>query len=857
MKKLLERESLLDQLALTLQEVTAGQGHVVLVSGEAGIGKTSLVNHFTEAHRDSLRILWGACDSLFTPRPLGPLYDIALQLEGELPALLHSDANRLSIFSACLIELQRSPGIVVFEDVHWADEATLDLIKFLGRRIQLTQSLLILSYREDELGMGHPLRLVLGDLPRSVTVRLTLLPLSQASVMELARATKHDEQADDLYAITGGNPFFVTEVLESGGASVPATVRDAVLARVARLSSEAREVLEAASVVPGRVEMNLLRSILSPSADALGECVARGMLQTDGNSFSFRHELSRRTVEDSLSLSRQQALHQKVLEVLRARGEDRVQLSQLVHHAALAGDGEAVLRFAPQAARQAALVGAHLEAAAHYQTALRYADRLDLDEQAQLLENRAYECHVTGQMSDAIEAQLKALEIRRQIRHPLQEGNGLRWLSRFHWLMGQRATAERYAREAIDLLETLPLGPELAMAYSNRAQLHMLSDEVAEALQWGQHAIDLAEKLGDAEILSHALNNVGMAELQAAEAEAGRSLLERSLQIAQAHELHEHAARAYTNLGSEACRMRDYAPALRYLNDGIDYCVERDLDLWSLYQMAWRSRVYFALGRWLEAGEDALKVLNNPSSVPVARITALTVLGHLRIRRGDPEFQAVLDEVRDRAHGTEELQRLGSVAAARAEAAWWRGERQQVVVEVEVAYAVALRHRNIWELGELSFWLWRVGASAAPLEKVARPFALQIGGDWRAAAQEWERIGCPYEQAMALADGDLTAQQKALEIFQRLGARPAMSYVQKQLQLPGAQKLEKEIFGGLTAREREVAALIAQGRSNREIAEVMTVGLKTIETYVTRILHKLGFDSRVQIATWAVEKGSK
>ena len=857
MMQLLERESSLQRLELALQEAMAGQGHVVLVSGEAGIGKTSLVDHFSRTHRDSVRILWDACDSLFTPHPLGPLHDIALQLDGELPALLQAGANQLAIFSACLVEMQRVPSIVVFEDIHWADEATLDLIKFLSRRIQLTKSLLILSYRDDELSPRHPLRFVLGDLPRSGTLRLTLLPLSQDSVLELARARKQAEQAEDLYVTTGGNPFFVTEVLESEGASIPSTVRDAVFARAARLSPEAREVLEAASIVPGRIETQLLKSILSPSVAAIEECIEHGMLQTDGNSLSFRHELARQALEDSLSPSRQQDLHQRVLKAFRERGEDRVQLSRLVHHAALAGDGAAVLHFAPQAARQAATVGAHLEAAAHYQTALRYADQLDLAEHAQLLDKEAYEFYVTSQISEAIQARLEALDIWRQIQHPRQEGNNLRWLSRLYWFSDQPAQAKRYAAEAIHLLETLPPGSELAMAYSNRAQLHMVADEVPETLRWGNQAIELAEKLDDPEILSHALNNVGMAEVMAGDIELGRARLERSLQLAQVHEFHEHVARAYTNLGSEAVRLRDYAVAIPYLNDGIDYCIERDLDLWSLYQLAWRARANLDQGIWLEAGEDALTVLNNPRATSLARIPALVTLGRLRVRRGDPDVQAVLDEARDRALSTGELQRLGPVAAARAEAAWWRGEVKQVVAEVHVAYELALRHQHAWELGELSFWLWRAGALTSLPENVAKPFALQIAGDWRSAAQEWERLGCPYEQAISLADGDAAAQLMALEIFQHLEARPAISFIQQKLRTIGAQQLEKEKFGGLTVREREVAALIAQGKSNREIAEAMTVGVKTIETYVTRILNKLNFESRVQIATWAVEKGLK
>jgi predicted ATPase len=264
MTQLLERDLFLRELETALKDAVAGQGCVALVSGEAGIGKTSLVDHFTRDHHVSVRVLWGACDLLFTPRPLGPLHDIAIQLEGELPALLHSDGDRQAIFSASLGEMQRCPSIIVFEDVHWADEATLDLIKYLSRRIQLTPSLLILTFRDDELTAEHPLRLVLGDLPRSLTLRLALHPLSPDSVSALAHAFQHEEPIDDLYAITGGNPFFVTEVLASGDASVPATVRDAVLARAARLSPEAREVLDAASVVPARIEIELLKSVLSP-----------------------------------------------------------------------------------------------------------------------------------------------------------------------------------------------------------------------------------------------------------------------------------------------------------------------------------------------------------------------------------------------------------------------------------------------------------------------------------------------------------------------------------------------------------------------------------------------------------------
>ena len=857
MMMLLERASFLNQLDSALQQAVTGQGRLVLVSGEAGIGKTSLVDHFTRDHQESIRVLWGACDSLFTPRPLGPLHDIAMQLDGELPALLSSGADRQAVFSASLTEMQQNPSIVVFEDVHWADEATLDLIKYVGRRIQLTSSLLILTYRDDEVYATHPLRLVLGDLPRSITVRLALPPLSQASVLALARRTQQDAQIGDLYEVTGGNPFFVTEVLASENESIPVTVRDAVLARAARLSPLAREVLDAASVVPGRIEMDLLQQMLSPQASTIEECIERGMLRTDDSSLVFRHELARRAVEDTLAPSRRQVLHQAALKALRGSGQDTIQLSRLVHHAALAGDAEAVLHFAPQAARQAASMGAHLEAAAHYQIALRYAGTLDPVEHAHLLESRAYECYVTSQFDEAIQVQAKALEIWRRLKRPLQEGNNLRALSRLHWFAAHREQSERYALEAIDLLRTLPPGPELAMAYSNRAQLYMLADDVSEAVRVGNQAIALAEQFGNAEILSHALNNVGTAELLAGSLETGRQKLESSLQLARTHELQEHVARAYTNLASIDVKYRNYRSAMRYLSDGIAYSLERDLDSWSFYMLAWRARAHLEQGLWHEAGEDALTVLNNPRSSPTTRIPALAALGQLRVRRGDPHAELVLDEARDRARTAGEFQRIAPVAAARAEAAWWQGSTKQLVAEAEGAYELAVRQEAAWEMGELAFWLWRAGALKKPPQGAARPFALHMQGDWRAAALEWERLGCPYERAMALMDGDESAQLQALEIFDQLGARPAADFVRQKLQALPQQKLDKGRFGGLTAREREVAMLIAQGKSNREISELMTVGVKTVETYVTRILDKLGFDSRVQVATWAMEKGLK
>lgn len=254
--ELLEREQYLSGLTLWLEAAVGGSGCIALVSGEAGIGKTSLLQEFSQRQR-SARVLWGACDALFTPRPLAPLHDIARQTKGALLAALDSGATRDKIFGAALNELERgAASLVVFEDVHWADEATLDLLKFLGRRIQRTRTMLALTYRDDEVNARHPLRFVIGDFPRTSAHRVPLPPLSQPAAAQLARQA--GRPLKDLYGITGGNPLFVTEALAGAADSVPVTVRDAVLTRAMRLSAVARDIAELVSVIPGRTEVWLL-----------------------------------------------------------------------------------------------------------------------------------------------------------------------------------------------------------------------------------------------------------------------------------------------------------------------------------------------------------------------------------------------------------------------------------------------------------------------------------------------------------------------------------------------------------------------------------------------------------------------
>ncbi len=858
---LLERDHCLTSLDDALNKACIGNGQVVLVSGEAGIGKTSLVEHFSQHHSHAARFLRGTCDPLFTPHPLCPLHDIARQLPDSQLSELIWGTDRLLVFYTFLQELQKSalPTVVIFEDVHWADEASLDLIHFLGRRIQSCACMVVVTYRDDELNAEHPLSFVLGHLSGSWVNRIKLEGLSEQAVAALAEQAEH--RIDNLYEITGGNPFYVTEMLAAAHDGVPHSIREAVLARTVPLAPAARDFLELASVVPKeRFERWLYRSIMNPSPEILDACARSGLVRLDGDAVIFRHELARQAIAESMSPARRREMNALVLRALLEALEDgqHVSRAHIVHHAHQAGNSDIVLRFVYDAANEASALGAHRQAAVHYQSGLAYADHLSPAEQAELLEHLAYECYLTGQIAKAARHRKAALAIRRKAQQDEKVGENLRWLSRLSWFLGERAPAERYAVEAVETLENLPPGRELAMAYSNRAQLDTLSNNVEGAVHWGTQAIALAKALDCTETLVHAMNNVGTAQWFTDNAAAQHNLKE-SLRLALAHNLEEHAARAYTNLGSVGVTGRQYELAELYLDEGIDYTTNHDLDSWSFYMQGWRARLHLERGQWDQATKEAAHVIKMYRGSPVIRLPALDVLAHLHVRRGDPRADELLAEVYEYAQQTAESQRLAPITCARAEAAWLSDELDQVVSDL---HAVSQRPTDPWTAGRIAFWLWRAGALSAPPENTAHPYRLQISGDWRAAAQAWASIGCPFEQALALIDGDDEAQKTALTILERLGAVPFVDWLRKKMRLEGVKGIVRgprrdtqENPAGLTQRQMEVLELLVDGLSDNEIADRLFISPKTAGHHVSAILGKLGVRSRQEAAVLAIQRG--
>jgi DNA-binding CsgD family transcriptional regulator/tetratricopeptide (TPR) repeat protein len=859
---LLEREPLLASLSSYLDEATAGRGRLVFVGGEAGSGKTSLVNQFASSVAEHVRILRGACDSASTPRPLGPLLDVATALEPVIEEHLASDGPlRARLFPAVRTALSTQPTLFVLEDVHWADEATLDLLRFLARRLDGVPVLYVATFRDDEVPADHPLTVVMGDLATIAGLARMQVPLlTRAAVAQLIEQAGKDIDPGELHRRTGGNPFYVTEVIATDSDGVPPSVRDAVLARAARLSPPAREVLAVASIIGRQCEVPLLLSVAQQPAGAVDECIRHGVLVDAGRQVAFRHEVSREVVENSLPTGTRVRLHAAVLDSLtRSEESDH---RRLAHHAQAAGDAAAVAAHAPAAAQQAARLGAHREAVIHYRAALRHGADLPESVRADLLELLSYECYVTAQVGEALAARAEALELRRRAGEPLRVGAGLRWLSRLSWFNSHNADAERYGREAVAVLEPLGPGPELAMAYSNIAQLRMLADDTEQALEWGGRALKLANTTGDEQVLIHVLNNMGTARLIAGDLPGGRAMLHRSLDLALASEAEEHVARAFTNLGVGHLDKWQLGPAEKYLREGVTYCTDRDLDSWRLNLEAELARALIARGRYADGLTLVRRVLRHPLLSRIPQIPALTVAGLVSVRRGEPDGPALLSQAHGAAGPTGEPQDLIRVSAALAELAWTSGHPERIVEDTQAAWRAAAATKNLWALGELGWWRLLGGAPPPRPTGVSEPFALMLGGQMRAAAERWAAIGMPLWQALALARSDqLSDTRQALAILESLGAAATAQAVIRDLRLRGTsvprgpRPATRDNPAGLTARELEVLSLLAEGISNADIARRLTLSEKTVEHHVSAVLRKLDAPSRSRAVATAVRLG--
>lgn len=861
---LIERERELEQLGGLIRSAGRGQGAVALVSGEAGIGKTTLIHNLFAALPRGWRGATGSCDALYTPRPLGPVRDMAEMLGPDVRALLEK-GDRQQLFGAVLntVSWSNAPMLMVWEDMHWADHATLDLLRYLGRRISILPLLLVLTYRDDEVDEQHPLSRVIDELPAGAREQVPLRRLSPRSVSVLAR--KASLPGDWLYQKTAGNPFQVSEMLAAGrGATetLPVSVREAVTVRQGRLSGGARELLELISVIPAAVPPALVRELGGEDAVSLADDLTEdGILQVStAGDIRFRHEIARIATLERIPSKVRRAHHARILEALGALDTD-ASLDQMVHHAAGALDAAAVLAIAPEAASRAAASGAHREAAGHLGTALRFVEEADAETAALLHERWAYESGLAVRIDDEVlDARRHAITLWRVLGRQDKVGENLRWLSRLHWYRGEAPEAARLADQAIRVLESIPPSAEQAMAYSLRSQLHMLNDQMEDAVYWGQRALEIEADFPRPELRAHALNNIGTALVFRGRSD-GVAMLQESLEISLANNLHEHAARAYTNLSEYAVEFRNFDLAERTIADGIAFDIDHDLDAWTYYLSGRLALLRLEQGRLKDAYVMAQAVTEREKLTLVGRLPALLVRSRAAMRLGMEEAASLMEQAYADAMATDELQHIVPARLTLIEHAWLSGNNCQASEHLDALFALSDRDRHPWNLGERAVWTRRLGQdrSLADSGSLPEPFQLELAGEIVKASEAWRALGMPYAAALVLLqsdDAEILGQvvhdmQAMAAEAGALHARRRASELGVTRRLPrprrGTYKAAREHPLGLTKREQDVLRLIVRGCSNREISEELGRSPRTVEHHVSAVLSKLNAQNRMAV----------
>ncbi len=835
-----------------LAGVDLSGGKVVLIRGEAGIGKSALIREFAERHARDATVVVGFSDNLLTPQPLGPFWDFA----HDEPSLVQplQDGDRPAVLAGCLAVLSRSPRptALVIEDTHWADEATLDAIRYIGRRIARTNGLLVLTYRDGAVDFDHPLRVVIGELPPQNVARMRLESLSRADVSVMVGET--DLDIDEVLTLTAGNPLFVNEVVASGVDHLPSSVQDSVLARAGSLSDEARRIVDLVSVSPGGSEQELVDGILGPTPEPMAECERRGLLQVQDDTVSFRHELTRRAIESALSASDRRRLNGAVMAELG----DSANPSRLVHHAREADDVAAIVAVTPLAARAAMASESWREAVEHFRVLERHLARLAESDQASVLEDwsraESYLSNV-----EAVDLVARAIDLRRSLADDRELARTLTFAVRVYQVEGRPDEALACANEAISILEPKPSSRELAFALSQRAWLALMrSDDDKLGLELADRALAVASETNDELSTIYAL--VAKGSFECGRGDRGAiALVEESHRLAQEGGYRFEEVYALVNLTGLAGDRRDIrraADLAQRTRDAAARCEIRSLET---YAQAVQAELLLWRGDWAAAEDAATEVTD--SSVH-GQTVAARILGTMQVRQARPQAGTMLDLMWTLAETSGELQNLDPAGAALAEHMWLTGERHEnLTAKLREIFDQGTRIGPPWPSGAFVFWWWKIGELSDVPEGVPDEYRLIIEGEPLAAAEMWSKFGCPYERAIALSHGKQDAQLEALEILETLGATAVAAKLRQSLRGQGVRlargkgRKTRSHAGGLTERQAEVLQLLAEGVTNTDIADRLFVSPRTVEHHVSAVMTKLDAASREEAVSRALDDG--